>query len=81
MSIQITKTEYSRMPHSINNHIMKSFMLFGVSFWMDKTTDCFPQSYDLYETGNGRILSDFCQGESWKSALKFVEGYLTAKCE
>jgi len=78
--IKIIKTEYSRMPKSINNHTMKSFMWNNRSFWIDKETDSLPNTYRLYETGNGMILDYFCEGESWDYALGFVEGYLTLIC-
>lgn len=77
IKIEITETQYSRMPNSINNHTMKKFTIENQTFWIDRETDTDPKSYRLYESGNGMILDYFCDGESWKSAIKFVEGFMT----
>ncbi len=75
--IEIIRTEYSRMPNSINNHTMKSFQHNGKTYCIDKETDSNPPAYRLYETGNGMIIDYFADGYTWSQAISFVEGYLT----
>lgn len=76
--ITVTRTEYSRMPHSINNHTMKYFTWLGITYVLDKETDSSPCSYRLYHIGSGMLLDYFGDGKSWKEVLNFVEGWMTA---
>lgn len=73
------RTEYSRMPNSINNHTMKYFTWRGITYVLDKETDTSPSSYRLYHVGSGMLLDYFGEGKIWKEALNFVEGWMTAK--
>lgn len=72
------RTEYSRMPHSINNHTMKHFTWRGIAYILDKETDSLPPSYRLYHAGSGMLIDYFGDGKSWKEVLNFVEGWMTA---
>lgn len=76
--ITVIDTQYTRMPNSINNHTIKLFVWNGHMLSMDKETDISPIAYRLYEVGNGMLLDYFCDGMNWKSAMLFVEGWLTA---
>ena len=79
MKIEILKTTYSRMPKSINNHTDKEFLWNGQAYFIDKETDTSPSSYRLWmlHYGTVLVLDYFCEGESWNSAIRFVEGFLT----
>lgn len=82
MTIQIEETKFSRMPRSINNHTDKFFKWNGKSFFIDKETDTFPVSYRLWRDNPATselVLDYFCEGESWNKAIKFTEGFMTAK--
>ena len=72
------RTEYSRMPQSINNHTMKYFTWIGITYLIDKETDSNPCSYRLYHVGSGMLLDYFGENMTWKEVLIFVEGWLTA---
>lgn len=73
------KTQFSRMPHSINNHTMKYFTWKGITYCLDKETDTSPSAYRLYHVGSGMLLDYFGDGKTWKECLSFVEGWMTAK--
>jgi len=77
--IEVIRTEYSRMPHSINNHTMKYFSWRGTLYVLDKETDSKPCSYRLSEVGSGMLLDYFGEGKTWKEDLSFIEGWMTAK--
>ena len=77
--ITIDRTEYCRMPNSINNHTMKYFQSNNILYCIDKETDCNPPAYRLYEVGNGMILDYFADGYTWSQAISFVEGFLTCR--